>query len=115
MHTVLNPTVGLLYEPPGPNVGHLQLFQNKVTNAWGGGMGMLGIDFHHILQVGNSKRSFLGEDKTWTRGLWTPTLDRVYGPLSWTRSMDPLSWTGSMDTFFFLNNEKLTKTKIVQK
>ena len=43
-----------------------------------------------------------------------PTLDRVHGPLSWTRSMDPLSWTGSMDTFF-LNNEKLTKTEIVQK
>ena len=21
-----------------------------------------------------------GEDKTWTRGPWTPTLDRVHGP-----------------------------------
>ena len=41
-----------------------------------------------------------GEDKTWTRGPWTPTLDRVHGPLSWTGSMDPLSWTRSMDTFF---------------
>ena len=41
----------------------------------------------------------LGEDKTWTRGPWTPTLDRVHGLLSWTGSMDPLSWTGSMDTF----------------
>ena len=41
-----------------------------------------------------------GEDKTWTRGPWTPTLDQFHGPLSWTRSMDPLSWTGSMDSFF---------------
>ena len=41
----------------------------------------------------------LGEDKTWTSGPWTPTLDRVHGLLSWTGSMDPLSWTGSMDTF----------------
>ena len=36
-----------------------------------------------------------GEDKTWTRGPWTPSLDQVHGPLSWTGSMDPLSWTGS--------------------
>ena len=43
LHTVLNPMVGLLYEPPGPNVGHLQHFQNKMTNAQGG-MGTLGID-----------------------------------------------------------------------
>ena len=42
----------------------------------------------------------MGEDKTWTRGPWTPTLDQVHGPLSWTGSMDPLSWTGSMDSFF---------------
>ena len=49
-----------------------------------------------------------GEDKTWTRGPWTPTLDRVHGPLSWTGSMDPLSWTRFMDSFF--NNEKWTKT-----
>ena len=41
-----------------------------------------------------------GEDKTWTRGPWTPTLDQVHGPLSWTGSMDPLSWIGSMDSFF---------------
>ena len=39
-----------------------------------------------------------GEDKTWTRGPWTPSLHRVHGPLSWTGSMDPLSW--SMDSFF---------------
>ena len=45
-------------------------------------------------------RFVTGEDKTWTTGPWTPTLDRVHGPLSWTGSMDPLSWTGSMDTFF---------------
>ena len=30
-----------------------------------------------------------GEDETWTTGPWTPTLDRVHGPLSWTGSMDP--------------------------
>ena len=33
----------------------------------------------------------MGEDKTWTRGPWTPTLDQVHGPLS---------WPGSMDSFF---------------
>ena len=33
----------------------------------------------------------MGEDKTWTRGPWTPTLDQVHRPLSWTGSMDPLS------------------------
>ena len=44
--------------------------------------------------------SVRGEEKTWTRGPWTPALDRVHGPLSWTGSMDPLSWTGSMDSFF---------------
>ena len=38
--------------------------------------------------------------RLWTRGPWTPTLDRVHGPLSWTGSMHPLSWRGSMDTFF---------------
>ena len=58
-----------------------------------------------------------GEDKT-----WTPTLDPVHGPLSWTGSMDPLSWTGSTDAFYFdrkntflKNNEKWIKTEIVQK
>ena len=30
----------------------------------------------------------MGEDKTWTRGAWTPTLDQVHAPLSWTGSMD---------------------------
>ena len=29
------PTVGVLYEQPGATVGHLQLFQNKMTNASG--------------------------------------------------------------------------------
>ena len=64
----------------------------------------------------------MGEDKTWTRGPWTPTLDRVHGPLSWTGSMDhfhglgpctpchgPGPWT------LFSNNEKSIKTEIVQK
>ena len=27
------PPVGVLYEPPGPTVGHLQPFQEKMTNA----------------------------------------------------------------------------------
>ena len=44
-----------------------------------------------------------GEDKTWTRSPWTPSLDRVHGPLSWTGSMDPLSWTRSMDSFFLFS------------
>ena len=30
---------------------------------------------------------------------WTPSLDRVHGPLSWTGSMHPLSWTRSMHIF----------------
>ena len=44
------PPVGVLYEPPGPTVGHLQLFKCKndkrpTTNARGvEGMGTLGID-----------------------------------------------------------------------
>ena len=40
--------VGFLYEPPAPNVGHLQLFQNKMTNARGG-MGTIGIGSLHDL------------------------------------------------------------------
>ena len=32
LHAVLNPTVGMLYELPGANMGHLQPFQNKMTN-----------------------------------------------------------------------------------
>ena len=62
-----------------------------------------------------------GEDKTWTRGPWTPSLDRVHGPLSWTRSMDPLSWTRSMDSFFYFYKKVLhqvqghSKTEIVSK
>ena len=40
--------VGFLYEPPAPNVGHLQLFQNKTTNAQGG-MGTIGIGSLHDL------------------------------------------------------------------
>ena len=48
----------------------------------------------------------------WT-GLRTKHGPGVHGPSLWTGSMDPLSWTGSMDSFF--NNEKWTKTEIVQK
>ena len=66
---------------------------------------------HAFIRFIHFRAFTLGEDKTWTRGPWTPTLDRIHGPLSWTGSMDPLSWTGSMDSFF-LNNEKWTKTEI---
>ena len=47
-------------------------------------------------------RSYLvsGEDKTWTKGPWTPTLNRVHGPLSWTGSINPLPWTGPWTLFF---------------
>ena len=60
----------------------------------------------------------MGEDKTWTRGAWTPTLDQVHAPLSWTGSMDHGPWTpchrpGPWTVFF--NNEKWTKPEIVQK
>ena len=60
----------------------------------------------------------MGEDKTWTRGAWTPTLDQVHAPLSWTGSMDHGPWTpchrpGPWTVFF--NNEKWTKSEIVQK
>ena len=54
---------------------------------------------HYFIFSQSAIKDTSGEDKTWTRGPWTPTLDRVYGLLSWTGSMDPLSWTGSMDTF----------------
>ena len=49
--TVFKPHGGVLYEPPGPTVGHLQLFKCKndkrpTTNARGvEGMGTLGIDW----------------------------------------------------------------------
>ena len=33
------PPWGFLYKPPGPTVGHLQLFQTKMTNAEGGWVG----------------------------------------------------------------------------
>ena len=45
----------------------------------------------------------MGEDKTWTRGPWTPSLDRVHGPCSWTGSMNPLSWT----VFFYFYKNKV--------
>ena len=60
--------------------------------------------FHVLKQAEAQDCRVGGENKTWTRGPWTRTLDRVHRPLSWTGSMDPLSWTGSMDSFF--NNEK---------
>ena len=45
-----------------------------------------------------------GEDKTWTRGPWTATLDRVHGLLSWTGSMDP-PVMNRVHGHFFLSNE----------
>ena len=42
VHTFLSLNVGFLYEPPGPTVGHFQLFQKKRQML--GGMGTLGID-----------------------------------------------------------------------
>ena len=51
----------------------------------------------------------MGEDKT-----WTPSLDRVHGPLSWTGSMDPLSWTRSMDSFFIFIRRFCTRSMDTQ-
>ena len=64
---------------------------------------LLGVDIRE-----SAMGAFLGEDKT-----WTPTLDRVHGPLSWTGSMDPLLWTGSMDRFFLImrNEQKQDECK----
>ena len=52
--------------------------------------------------------------RLWTRGPWIPTLDRVHKPLSWTGSMHPPVMEG-VHGHLFLNNEKWTKTEIVQK
>ena len=60
----------------------------------------------------------VGEDKTWAPGPWTPTLDPVHGPLSWTGSMDPLSWTGSIDAFYFDRKnifKKIMRNELKQK
>ena len=67
--------------------------------------------FHEMLKkfMNDYNKYFMGEDKTWTRGPWTPT-----GPPLWTGSMDhfrgPGPWTpchgpGLLWTVFF-NNEK---------
>ena len=53
----------------------------------------------------------LGKYKTWTPGPWTPFLDRVHEPLSWTGSMDPISWTGSMEPLFLLPLKLLKENK----
>ena len=56
---------------------------------------MYGVDLHpvkvcsEIATHWSPMRPKKGEDKTWTPGPWTPSLDRVHGPPSWTRSMDP--------------------------
>ena len=58
---------------------------------------------------------WMGEDKRWTRGPWTPSLDRVHGPLSWTGSMDSLSWTRSMDSFLIFIRRFCTRSMDTQK
>ena len=47
LHPILKPHRGVFVCTPSPTVGHLQLFQNKMTNAreMPGGMGTLGIDW----------------------------------------------------------------------
>ena len=49
------------------------------------------------LGVGVWGHIYPGEDKTWTRGPWTPTLDRVHGR---DHFHGPGPWT------LFFNNEK---------
>ena len=52
-----------------------------------------------------------GEDKTWTRGPWTPLLDRVHAPL-----FGPVPWTGSMDPLFsYLEKKHQIKNKAILK
>ena len=54
----------------------------------------------------------MGEDKTWTRGAWTPTLDQVHAPLSWTGSMDhgpPVIDRGHGQFFLIMRNEQNQK------
>ena len=70
-------------------------------------------------QIGKGNRIYMGgkwgEDKTWTRGPWTPSLDRGHGPLLWTGSMDPLSWTRSMDSFLIFIRRFCTRSMDAQK
>ena len=47
-------------------------------------------------------QNYWGEDKTWTRGPWPPTLDRVHGPLSYGAG----SWTAF---FKIMRNEQKQK------
>ena len=54
------PPVGVLYEPPGPTVGHLQPFQEKMTNARQMPRGM------DKLEVGQFRYIKI---HTWLRGL----------------------------------------------
>ena len=53
-------------------------------------------------QLSSVYRFSAGEDKT-----WAPLLDRVHGPLIWTRSMDPL--------FTYLEKKHKIKNKAVLK
>ena len=57
--------------------------------------------------------SVRGEDKTWTRGSWTPTLDRVHGPLFMDRVNGPFLQTSwSMDSFFKIMRNEQNRNKI---
>ena len=52
--------------------------------------------------IRNETLKLEGEDKTWTPGPWTPSLDRVHGPPSWTGSMDPHFFIYFFFLFHFL-------------
>ena len=48
------------------------------------------LDFQVALNLDETaplKGDYNGRGITWTPGPWTPSMDRVHGPLSWTRSM----------------------------
>ena len=51
-----------------------------------------------------------GEDKTWTPGPWTTSLDWVHGPPLWTGSMDHLFGPGPW-TPYFSSLQKMEKRK----
>ena len=57
------PLVGVLYEPPGPTVGHLQPFQTKKNDKCPGGMDTLGIDQFRYIKIPTLLRG-LGEHGT---------------------------------------------------
>ena len=115
------------YKLPGTHVAELKLcevsvslflaihFYQKLIRGWNVQLSFNTREYSHLpsletLVTDVHFQQMAGEDKTWTRGPWTSSLDRVHGPLSWTRSMDPLSWTGSMDSFFIFIRRFCTRT-----